>query len=375
MYNTQAVSVLQYVAQFRELPKGAVELERTALHRILHFATNSLTRNGFLNLQCLGGPMLRSVQCTCKAALFSTSVRFKSSWEPWLRQIKQAVQDHGSLFEVAEGLLSPSFWDSLPMAASLEAAFAGWPKEEGFCVPICATKTQITDAGVSLNEVFCSPHKVAVQSLAYRNLFDSLHPDDNLKTLTRRLHSILGSFCAEGWLEDVKPFLVQLKGYEVVQVLRTWSNSWSTSYRYHETHRLPCLMGCPGKPDSISHYACCPLIHEYVSAFFGHSLFPECLKCFGTTARDPDALRQVACVYYAYHVVKFQPGICITRTRERTSCLHPDVDGDTDLITSTTIVVNVALARRSFLGGLKAAAFTSGLNCPSNRSLSDVVGE
>ena len=66
--------------------------------------------------------MLRSVQCTCKAALFSTSVRFKPTWEAWLRQIKQAVQDHGSLIEIAEGLLSPSFWDSLPMAASLDMA-------------------------------------------------------------------------------------------------------------------------------------------------------------------------------------------------------------------------------------------------------------
>ena len=92
------------------------------------------------------------------------------------------------------------------------------------------------------------------------------------------------------------------------------------------------------------------------------------------TARDPDALRQVACIYYAYHVVKFQPGIHTTHTRERTSCLHPDLDGDTNTVTSTTIEVNVALARSSFLGGLKAAALTSGLNCPPQRSLPDVVG-
>ena len=267
-----------------------------------------------------------------------------------------------------------SHWDSLPIAASLEAAYAGWPSEEGLSVPILKTKTEITDAGVSMNAVFCSPHKVAVQNIAYRNLFDSLHPDDNYKILSRRLSSILGAFCAEGWLDDVTPVLAKLKGYEAVQVLRTWSNSWSTSFRYHESRRLPCLLGCPGKPDCITHYACCPFIREYVSAAFGHSLFPECLDSLGTTARNPDALRQVACMYYAYHTVKFQPGICIIRTRDCTPCLHPDLDGDTNTVTSTTIEVNVALARSSFLGGLKAAAFTSGLNCPPQRSLPDVVG-
>ena len=83
------------------------------------------------------------------------------------------------------------------------------------------------------------------------------------------------------------------------------------------------------------------------------------------TARHPDTLRQVACIHYAYHAVKFQPGICTTRIRDRTPCLHPDLDGD-KLITSTTIVVNVALARSSFLGGLRAAAFTSGVIVPPN---------
>ena len=165
-----------------------------------------------------------------------------------------------------------------------------------------------------------------------------------------------------------------MKCYEAIQVLRTWSNSWSTSYRYHESRKLPCLLGCAGMPDSISHYACCPLIHEYVSAVFGQSLFPDCLNSFGTTAHNPDALRQVACIYYAYHVVKFLPGICNTHTRECTTHHCPDLDGGAEMITTSSIVVNVALARSSFIGGLKAAAFSAGLNCPSQRSLPSVVG-
>ena len=134
------------------------------------------------------------------------------------------------------------------MAASLEAAFAGWPMEEGFRVPIDQTKQEISDKGVSLHDVFLSPRKVAVQAIAYKNLFRCLNQDDNIKFLSRRLSKSFGSFCTEGWLEAVTPALRKLKCFEVIQVLRTWSNSWSTSYRYHETRRLPCLLGCPDKP-------------------------------------------------------------------------------------------------------------------------------
>jgi len=377
LYNTHAVSVLQYVAQFRELPAQMFEAERVALHRILHFATNALTRNCFLNLHRLGGPSLRSVQCVGRAALFNSSMRFKSTWEAWLGQLRQAVLDHGTLMEIQQCVLSPSFWDSLPMAASLEAAFSGWPKEEGFCAPIHSAKAEITEVlgtQVPSFALTSNPHKVSVQAIAYRHLFDVLHPDDNLKILSRRLHSILGIFCAEGWLDAVTPTLEKLKCYEAIQVLRTWSNSWSTSYRYHESRKLPCLLGCPGMPDSITHYSACPLIREYVSATFGQSLFPDCLNCLGTTSREPDALRQVACIYYAYHVVKFHPGICTTHVKEHTTHHCPDLECGAEQITTSSIVVDVALARSSFIGGLKAAAFSAGLNCPTQRSLPSVVG-
>ena len=129
-------------------------------------------------------------------------------------------------------------------------------------------------------------------------------------------------------------------------------------------------------PDCIAHYSSCPLLREYVSAAFGQSLFPDCLNCFGTSARSPDALRQVACIYYAYHVVKFHPGICqiTTHIRDHTTCFRPDLDGSAAQITTSSIVVDVALARSSFIGGLKAAASSAGLNCPTQRSLPSEVG-
>ena len=159
-----------------------------------------------------------------------------------------------------------------------------------------------------------------------------------------------------------------------MQVLRTWSNSWSISYRYHETHRLPCLLGCHNMPDCISHYSSCPLIHEYVSATFGHALSPECLNKFGTSARTLDALRQVACIYYAYHSVKFQPGIHSIHKHACPPCHNSGGVSDTSQITTSSIVINVDLARSSFIGGLRAAAFIAGLKCPKPRSPPLMVG-
>ena len=57
------------------------------------------------------------------------------------------------------------------------------------------------------------------------------------------------------------PHMMRLEQHEVAQIFKTWSNSWLTSYHYHEARRLLCLLGCPGDPDSLSRYCHCPIMH------------------------------------------------------------------------------------------------------------------
>jgi hypothetical protein len=42
--------------------------------------------------------------------------------------------------------------------------------------------------------------------------------------------------------------------------IKTITNSWSTSNRYHETIRLPCIFGCEGAKDTLKHYLSCDIL-------------------------------------------------------------------------------------------------------------------
>ena len=57
-------------------------------------------------------------------------------------------------------------------------------------------------------------------------------------------------------------------------------------------------------------------------------------------------------------------GTCITHIRECTPCHNPEPGCDTEPITTSSIAINTALLRSSFIGGFKAAAFIAGLKCP-----------
>ena len=39
-------------------------------------------------------------------------------------------------------------------------------------------------------------------------------------------------------------------------LLKTWTNGWATSERFHEVVILPCIFGCGGH-DSLAHYLSC----------------------------------------------------------------------------------------------------------------------
>ena len=42
--------------------------------------------------------------------------------------------------------------------------------------------------------------------------------------------------------------------------VKTTVNSWSTSNRYHEKARLPCIFGCEGSKDTLVHYLHCDIL-------------------------------------------------------------------------------------------------------------------
>ena len=66
-----------------------------------------------------------------------------------------------------------------------------------------------------------------------------------------------------------------------MQILKTITNSWSTSYRYHETVKHKCLFGCASHQlvspkcnpiDCLSHYICCERLWRILRDIFRSDL-------------------------------------------------------------------------------------------------------
>ena len=131
-------------------------------------------------------------------------------------------------------------------------------------------------------------------------------------------------------------------GHEAMQVIKTWVNSWSTSYRYHEDVLLPCLLGCPDKPDDLQHYIHCPHIWDITRIAFPSLNLASPLDrlCIGTTCTV--SLRVLAACFQAYHALKlnltstslfsFDTHRCLFaahfRTAARASGLLPEAAAD-----------------------------------------------
>ena len=309
--NCQAVSVLQHIGQFCKPHDSLAALERKALHKVLRFATNSLSTASYLDLASLGGPLLSSAVCTVHAAMVASSIRFKAVWEAWLPQLHQTALQHGALSEIpiCDATLSPSFWDSCPLVLNLCNAFEGHPHGSSWSAAIQETKHELLrrSGGQTLSQQ--SLRKVEVRKIAYVTMLKHIFPSDLIRVLQRRLQKILNVPDVEELLNSALPFLKQLQRFEIVQVLKTWSNSWSTSHRYHEERRFPCLFGCPGQQDDLTHYAFCSNIHCIICRCVSQ---PESWnECHNLGIANPSriGLRCIACTFYVYHAVKFHPSI------------------------------------------------------------------
>jgi len=158
--------------------------------------------------------------------------------------------------------------------------------------------------------------------------------------LLRRLRRILGPSFDPGSLDPALHSLSQMRPFEVMQVIKTWSNSWATTHRFHESGRLPCLLGCPDEPDSLDHYAFCVRMQELIGrCVVGFPPSPQAPGSLATPGGPPAPiepsslelgsigcrwngtrnlglddpcklnLQCVGCMFYAYHAIKFTPQV------------------------------------------------------------------
>ena len=146
-YNTRVLPVLSYVSQLVPTPQNSSKAERRALQRITHVAGNSLYTADFFHLQDYGGPKIRALEPSAKAALFRTAYSTVSGWHLWLQQLKKVAGECLPFASARNGSLSPTFWDSSPLALNLDLAYSGFDPQSSWRKGIDAAKITLQDLG------------------------------------------------------------------------------------------------------------------------------------------------------------------------------------------------------------------------------------
>ena len=149
-------------------------------------------------------------------------------------------------------------------------------------------------------------------------------------------------------IHSAKSLLRKLRKAEALMVLKTWGNSWSTSYRYHEPKLFPCLFGCPSSPDKLAHYVTCPWLFKIIS-LIRPDTSSNPLERIAMQNVTIESLKTVACTFAGYHAIKCTPTLL---QLAHTACT------DSSAHLSTAV---------SFADAFLAVARDTGLQCQSLR--------
>ena len=154
-----------------------------------------------------------------------------------------------------------------------------------FCHPVlrrCVSEHAANRARLCAIIRDCRDGKVTsgLQSKVYKCLAECV-PDDWCPLLQRRLDAFAGpSHTIQvtcGSRDELSKVLMAAGKPVAMSVIKTLSNSWATSARYHEDVRKWCLVGChcfsgaddskQGPPtDSLAHYLACPLLWSLIDS-------------------------------------------------------------------------------------------------------------
>ena len=104
--------------------------------------------------------------------------------------------------------------------------------------------------------------KSGLQKLAYNVLMNSHYNLDFHKHMKERISTLFHPFILnwnniqfDSCISALQPF----NSGNVMKVIKTWMNAWTTSSRMGGAHHIyPCLFGCSDVTDRLGHYIECP---------------------------------------------------------------------------------------------------------------------
>ena len=93
----------------------------------------------------------------------------------------------------------------------------------------------------------------------------------------------------------------------VTSIIKAFSNSWVTSYRFHETHKLPCIFGCEHAHDKLTHYLQCDPLWTILSSVAGlgaEALSDSPAKRLGLQSPSQTSFILITVASRCYHAIR-----------------------------------------------------------------------
>ena len=264
-YISRTVSVLGYVAQIVSPPPHLKQLELAAGGKVMGFATNSLSTSTMFSMDKFGGHKLIQPSVYMAACMIRAAAKTLDGFDALHSAIAQAAIDGLALRPAGLGEIIPMGWDSPAFCTSLYNAkrgvIQGWPS------PSVQSGLTMMVAQYRNGEL-----KGAFQGKVYKFLHSCIVPD---------WHDLLNRRALILCVNSVHLLPVQLdssfeglysrickKCSKTVNtcVIKSWSHSWCTSSRFHESPVLPCIFGCSDQEDMLSHYLSCEPVRTIISS-------------------------------------------------------------------------------------------------------------
>jgi len=190
-----------------------------------------------------GGPKFRFISAFCASALFRTSLVTVTSGPRWIQQLEECAKQCLTYVQHSKGVISPPHWDTDPIALNLKNTFCGFPNSpkwaEGGAILINKLLTLNGNKPINPGDKFVQS-KSGLQKLAYNVLMDSHYNLDFKKHMIERISTLFRPFVLD-WnciqfsnsISVLQPF----NSGNVMKVIKTWMNAWTTSSRLQGRHR------------------------------------------------------------------------------------------------------------------------------------------
>jgi len=329
-YASKCVSTMGYMAQLLPPPKNITRIEMNAVHALARIPPSSLTDDCIHALDKLGGVRFTRLRdymkaCNIRFAWKTLRCSIPSSQVVWGggRFIRAPTISHGNyvpLFLEQHRRIQFAADECLPSGSEYRVSLRppGWDAD-AFCshltnaydVTAMGLKPATVVALQALKQKFLSGRvKKSLQSEIYRVLADGT-PDPWPRTLTEKIPLLVEvprNFSVnEPLLDPIRAALSALGSTKSMCILRTWINGWFTSTRMNEGTSLPCILGCEGARDSVSHYISCePLWTCLIGCTCCCTPLLNRSPYQRLALSDPTALNLtlVAVAFQAYHAVK-----------------------------------------------------------------------